>query len=141
MQASVGTKQVALTTRGGDVFVWGLQPDGETTEIPTKVEGLEGSRCKQVVCMHTACMALTERGSIVTWGTGSTGVLGHGSSQAAYTPKTVRDFVLLGGDITSGANVSIRQISAGPSHCAAVSQGLPCSYPSLHVRMQASMPF
>lgn len=107
-------------TRNGRLFVWeslgvgeGILP-GTSTEAPSFVPRyLEGQSA--VVIQHVACgdlftACLTDRGILMTFGSGANGCLGHGNFNEVSQAKIVE--ALLGYEVV--------QVSCGASHILAV---------------------
>ncbi|XP_042194730.1 serine/threonine-protein kinase Nek8 [Callorhinchus milii] len=122
MQVSAGRTQKAGVTRSGRLIMWEAAPMGANSSLPGSteqiqpqfisrfLEGQSGVAIKHVSCgdLFTAC--LTDRGIIMTFGSGSNGCLGHGTFNDVTQPKIVE--ALLGYEIA--------QVSCGASHVLAV---------------------
>ncbi|CAK8692248.1 unnamed protein product [Clavelina lepadiformis] len=121
-QAAVSRTKKACVTENGRLVMWEANSGttlpgafGDSQNIPSftprYMEGQSGVNIKQVVCgdLHTAC--LTDRGILMTFGSGSNGCLGHGSFQDMDRPTIVES--LLGFELT--------QIACGSYHMLAVS--------------------
>ncbi|XP_075928874.1 serine/threonine-protein kinase Nek8-like isoform X1 [Petromyzon marinus] len=124
LQVAVGRTQRAGVTRSGRLIVWEASPGtvgdaalpGSVGSVQPQLvsrflEGQSGVTIQHVSCgdLFTAC--LTDRGILMTYGSGSSGCLGHGSYSDVAQPKIVE--ALLGYEIT--------QMSCGMSHVLAVS--------------------
>uniref|UniRef100_A0A8C5PJ75 Serine/threonine-protein kinase Nek8 n=1 Tax=Leptobrachium leishanense TaxID=445787 RepID=A0A8C5PJ75_9ANUR len=124
VQVSSGRTQKAGVTKSGRLIMWEAPPIGAgSPSIPGSIEhaqpqfisrfleGQSGVTIKHVSCgdLFTAC--LTDRGIIMTFGSGSNGCLGHGSFNDVTQPKIVE--ALLGYEIV--------HVSCGASHILAVS--------------------
>ncbi|XP_075928824.1 serine/threonine-protein kinase Nek8-like isoform X1 [Petromyzon marinus] len=124
LQVAVGRTQRAGVTRSGRLIVWEASPGtvgdaalpGSVGSVQPQLvsrflEGQSGVTIQHVSCgdLFTAC--LTDRGILMTYGSGSSGCLGHGSYSDVAQPKIVE--ALLGYEIT--------QMSCGMSHILAVS--------------------
>ncbi|XP_061418169.1 serine/threonine-protein kinase Nek8 isoform X1 [Lethenteron reissneri] len=124
LQVAVGRTQRAGVTRSGRLIVWEASPGtvgdaalpGSVGSVQPQLvsrflEGQSGVTIQHVSCgdLFTAC--LTDRGILMTYGSGSSGCLGHGSYSDVAQPKIVE--ALLGYEIT--------QVSCGMSHVLAVS--------------------
>ncbi|KAG8450816.1 hypothetical protein GDO86_003183 [Hymenochirus boettgeri] len=124
VQVSAGRTQKAGVTKSGRLIMWEATPIGTgTPSLPGSIdhaqpqfisrflEGQSGVTIKHVSCgdLFTAC--LTDRGIIMTFGSGSNGCLGHGNFNDATQPKIVE--ALLGYEIA--------HVSCGASHVIAVS--------------------
>uniref|UniRef100_A0A8C5RMK5 non-specific serine/threonine protein kinase n=1 Tax=Laticauda laticaudata TaxID=8630 RepID=A0A8C5RMK5_LATLA len=120
VQVSTGRTQKAGVTKSGRLVMWEPPPfgmaggpslPGATEQLQPQfvcrfLEGQSGVTIKHVACgdLFTAC--LTDRGIVLTFGSGSSGCLGHGAF-----PKIVE--ALLGYEIT--------QAACGASHALALS--------------------
>nr|CAB3264292.1 serine/threonine-protein kinase Nek8 [Phallusia mammillata] len=121
VQATIGRTKKACVTNNGRLIMWEATAGsalpgalGDSQNIPSFVprfmEGHSGVSIKQVVCgdLHTAC--LTDRGILMTFGSGSNGCLGHGTLQDIEKPTIVEK--LLGCELL--------QIATGSYHMLAV---------------------
>lgn len=93
-----GSGHSAAIASNGELYTWGLgeygrlgHGDAITQLKPKLVEGLIGQRVIQVACgsRDAQTMALTENGSVYSWGDGDFGKLGRGGSDGCYTPLLV----------------------------------------------------
>ncbi|XP_063002477.1 serine/threonine-protein kinase Nek8 [Elgaria multicarinata webbii] len=125
VQVSTGRTQKAGVTRSGRLIMWEPPPlgtaggpslPGSTEQLRPQfvcrfLEGQSGVTIKHVACgdLFTAC--LTDRGIVLTFGSGSSGCLGHEAFADVSQPKIVE--ALLGYEIT--------QVACGASHVLAVS--------------------
>ncbi|XP_074244556.1 serine/threonine-protein kinase Nek8 isoform X3 [Saimiri boliviensis] len=125
VQVAAGRTQKAGVTRSGRLILWEAPPlgAGGGTLLPGAVEqpqpqfisrfleGQSGVTIKHVACgdFFTAC--LTDRGIIMTFGSGSNGCLGHGSLTDISQPTIVE--ALLGYEMV--------QVACGASHVLALS--------------------
>ncbi|XP_071994372.1 serine/threonine-protein kinase Nek8 isoform X1 [Engystomops pustulosus] len=124
VQVSAGRTQKAGVTKSGRIIMWEAPPIGAgASSLPGSIEhsqpqfisrfleGQSGVTIKHVSCgdLFTAC--LTDRGIIMTFGSGSNGCLGHGNFNDVTQPKIVE--ALLGYEIV--------HVSCGASHVLAVS--------------------
>ncbi|XP_036005914.1 serine/threonine-protein kinase Nek8 isoform X1 [Fundulus heteroclitus] len=123
LQVSLGRTQKMGVTKSGRLITWEAPSavSGETS-LPGAVdqmqppfisrflEGQSGVTIKSVSCgdLFTTCM--TDRGIIMTFGSGSNGCLGHGNFNDVTQPKIVE--ALLGYELV--------QVSCGASHVVAV---------------------
>ncbi|XP_065070111.1 serine/threonine-protein kinase Nek8-like [Rhopilema esculentum] len=119
---SVGRTLKLGVTGNGRVFSWENQVSAETlisvdsyldggkpTEsvlVPKLLEGLSGVTITQVSCGDLFAAVLTDRGMLLTFGSGSHGCLGHGGNTDATKPKIIE--ALLG--------YSVVQLSCGAAH-------------------------
>ena len=93
-----GSGHSAAIASNGELYTWGLGEYGRlghgdtTTQLkPKLIEALVGQRVIQVACgsRDAQTMALTEDGSVYSWGDGDFGKLGRGGSDGCYTPLLV----------------------------------------------------
>ncbi|MED6263280.1 Serine/threonine-protein kinase Nek8 [Characodon lateralis] len=123
LQVSLGRTQKMGVTKSGRLITWEAPSvvSGETSLpgvvdqmqplfISRFLEGQSGVTIKSVSCgdLFTTCM--TDRGIIMTFGSGSNGCLGHGNFNDVTQPKIVE--ALLGYELV--------QVSCGASHVLAV---------------------
>ncbi|XP_060071044.1 serine/threonine-protein kinase Nek8-like [Ylistrum balloti] len=120
-QVSTGRSQRAAITKNGRLFVWeasvgtdNLMPgatEGQSLGfIPRYLEGQSAVNLQHVSCgdLFTAC--LTDRGILMTFGSGANGCLGHGNYNDVVQAKIVES--LLGYEVV--------QVSCGATHVLAV---------------------
>ncbi|KAM9801556.1 serine/threonine-protein kinase Nek8 [Neosynchiropus ocellatus] len=123
LRVSLGRTQKMGVTKSGRLLTWEAPSVGSgETSLPGAVEqmqpqfisrfleGQSGVTIKSVSCgdLFTTCM--TDRGIIMTFGSGSNGCLGHGNYNDVTQPKIVE--ALLGYELV--------QVSCGASHVLAV---------------------
>uniref|UniRef100_A0AAR2JXU0 Serine/threonine-protein kinase Nek8 n=1 Tax=Pygocentrus nattereri TaxID=42514 RepID=A0AAR2JXU0_PYGNA len=123
LQVSLGRTQKMGVTKSGRLITWEAPSVGSgEASLPGAVEqmqpqfisrfleGQSGVTIKSVSCgdLFTTCM--TDRGIIMTFGSGSNGCLGHGNFNDVTQPKIVE--ALLGYELV--------QVSCGASHVLAV---------------------
>ncbi|KAL4236853.1 Serine/threonine-protein kinase Nek8 [Mactra antiquata] len=122
VEVSAGRTQKAAVTKNGRLFNWespGVGTDSllpgsldSTTPayIPRFLEGQSAVAIQHVACgdLFTAC--LTDRGILMTYGSGANGCLGHGNLNDVTQAKIVE--ALLGYEVV--------QVSCGASHVMAV---------------------
>ncbi|XP_077578875.1 serine/threonine-protein kinase Nek8 [Stigmatopora nigra] len=123
LQVSLGRTQKMGVTKSGRLITWeaplvgspeaslpGVVDQMQPHFISRFLEGQSGVTIKSVSCgdLFTACM--TDRGIIMTFGSGSNGCLGHGNFNDVTQPKIVE--ALLGYELV--------QVSCGASHVLAV---------------------
>ncbi|XP_060602360.1 serine/threonine-protein kinase Nek8-like [Ruditapes philippinarum] len=122
VEVSAGRTQKAAVTKNGRLFNWespGVGADSlipgslDTTTpgfIPRFLEGQSAVAIQHVACgdLFTAC--LTDRGILMTYGSGANGCLGHGNLNDVTQAKIVE--ALLGYEVV--------QVSCGASHVLAV---------------------
>lgn len=86
---------------GEVVYVNPLSLDSKNESTPTLVEGLRGAKVSSIAAGVYHSMAITNEGTLFSWGRGWYGQLGHGSSRNLASPKRVwvpetgDDFVLM----------------------------------------------
>ena len=83
----------------GAVWSWGLggdgrlgHGDGQNQLLPKKVEALAGRRVIAVSAGAGHNLALTADGTVLSWGNGAYGKLGHGDAQEQPLPKKIEAF-------------------------------------------------
>ncbi|XP_019723785.1 serine/threonine-protein kinase Nek8 isoform X1 [Hippocampus comes] len=123
LQVSLGRTQKMGVTKSGRLIAWEAPSVGSAElSLPGAVEqmqpqfisrfleGQSGVTIKSVSCgdLFTACM--TDRGIVMTFGSGSNGCLGHGNFNDVTQPKIVE--ALLGYELV--------QVSCGASHVLAM---------------------
>lgn len=123
VEVSAGRTQKAAVTKNGRLFTWESPGVGSESMLPgsldhTAIPGfvpkfLEGQSA--VAIQHVACgdlftACLTDRGILMTYGSGANGCLGHGNLNDVTQAKIVE--ALLGYEIV--------QVSCGASHVLAV---------------------
>ncbi|XP_015606913.1 E3 ubiquitin-protein ligase HERC2 isoform X2 [Cephus cinctus] len=93
-----GSGHSAAIASNGELYTWGLgeygrlgHGDTNSQLRPKLVEALVGQRVIQIACgsRDAQTMALTEDGSVYSWGDGDFGKLGRGGSDGCYTPLLV----------------------------------------------------
>ncbi|XP_040099850.1 serine/threonine-protein kinase Nek8 isoform X4 [Oryx dammah] len=125
VQVAAGRTQKAGVTRSGRLILWEAPPLGagggallpgaveqqQPQFVSRFLEGQSGVTIKHVACgdLFTAC--LTDRGIIMTFGSGSNGCLGHGGLNDISQPTIVE--ALLGYEMV--------QVACGASHVLALS--------------------
>ncbi|CAG5116155.1 unnamed protein product [Candidula unifasciata] len=121
VQVSSGRTQRAAVTKHGRLFVWESQSLAESllpgataavtpSFVPRYLEGQTAVTIQHVACgdLFTAC--LTDRGILMTFGSGLHGCLGHGNYKDVSQAKIVE--ALLGYEVV--------QVSCGSAHILAV---------------------
>ncbi|XP_058020266.1 serine/threonine-protein kinase Nek8 isoform X3 [Ahaetulla prasina] len=125
VQVSTGRTQKAGVTKSGRLVMWEPPPfglvggpslPGATEQLHPQfvcrfLEGQSGVTIKHVACGDLFTVCLTDRGIVLTFGSGSSGCLGHGAFVDVSQPKIVE--ALLGYEIT--------QAACGASHVLALS--------------------
>ncbi|XP_032072097.1 serine/threonine-protein kinase Nek8 isoform X2 [Thamnophis elegans] len=125
VQVSTGRTQRAGVTKSGRLVMWEPPPfgtaggpslPGATEQLQPQfvcrfLEGQSGVTIKQVACGDLFTVCLTDRGIVLTFGSGSSGCLGHGGFADVTQPKIVE--ALLGYEIA--------QAACGASHVLALS--------------------
>ncbi|KAG9331068.1 hypothetical protein JZ751_020289 [Albula glossodonta] len=123
LQVSLGRTQKMGVTKAGRLITWEAPSVGSgepslpgTVEqmqpqfISRFLEGQSGVTIKSVSCGDLFATCMTDRGIIMTFGSGSNGCLGHGNFNDVTQPKIVE--ALLGYELV--------QVSCGASHVLAV---------------------
>lgn len=122
VEVSAGRTQKAAVTKNGRLFNWespgvgteslipGAFESASMSYIPKFLEGQSAVAIQHVACgdLFTAC--LTDRGILMTYGSGANGCLGHGNLNDVTQAKIVE--ALLGYEVV--------QVSCGASHVLAV---------------------
>ncbi|XP_034280413.1 serine/threonine-protein kinase Nek8 [Pantherophis guttatus] len=125
VQVSIGRTLKAGVTKSGRLVMWEPPPfgmvggpslPGATEQLHPQfvcrfLEGQSGVTIKHVACGDLFTVCLTDRGIVLTFGSGSSGCLGHGAFVDVSQPKIVE--ALLGYEIT--------QAACGSSHVLALS--------------------
>eukprot|EP00026_Physarum_polycephalum_P001398 Phypoly_transcript_01399.p1 GENE.Phypoly_transcript_01399~~Phypoly_transcript_01399.p1 ORF type:complete len:917 (+),score=105.43 Phypoly_transcript_01399:210-2960(+) len=95
---SAGNMYSALLTKDGKVLSWGEGCSGKLGHgnedsflIPTEIAKLRGKKIVQVACGGEFCLALSDKGQVFSWGSGSDGCLGVGSTflDNMYEPQCI----------------------------------------------------
>ncbi|XP_022248106.1 serine/threonine-protein kinase Nek8-like isoform X2 [Limulus polyphemus] len=117
---SLGRTQMAGLTRDGRVVLWKTKEKEDTTGTtqakisisdssvfyPVFLEEKAGVHIVQIVCGNLFTLLLTDRGILLSFGSGSNGCLGHGDYNDVSQPKIVEE--LLG--------VDVKAVACGSSH-------------------------
>lgn len=114
-QVSAGGSNCAVVTESGDVYSWGYGVLGHGREVsftktPKKIQEFDNidEPVARVCCGPDYMTVITDSGSLYTWGRGSFGRLGLGSTEDQWIPKKVP----LPGEVI--------EISCGLDHMAAI---------------------
>ncbi|TNN62103.1 Serine/threonine-protein kinase Nek8 [Liparis tanakae] len=123
LQVSLGRTQKMGVTKSGRLITWeapsvgsgeaglpGVVEQMQPQFISRFLEGQSGVNIKSVSCGDLFTICMTDRGIIMTFGSGSNGCLGHGNFNDVTQPKIVE--ALLGYELV--------QVSCGASHVLAV---------------------
>lgn len=112
-----GSGHSAAIASNGELYTWGLGEYGRlghgdiATQLkPKLVEALVGQRVVQIACgsKDAQTIALTEDGSVYSWGDGDFGKLGRGGSGGCYSPLLIERLNGLGVvQIECGAQFSL----------------------------------
>mmetsp|Transcript_32287 Transcript_32287/g.55841 ORF Transcript_32287/g.55841 Transcript_32287/m.55841 type:complete len:1231 (-) Transcript_32287:173-3865(-) len=114
-QVSCGEEHAAFIALNGYVYCMGSNAAGRLgigdqnltqCSSPCLVEGLTSYRCIDVSCGWGHTVAVTEDGSVFSWGVGDYGALGTGNTDTQWTPTQVR------------VPKVARQVSCGSRHTA-----------------------
>jgi alpha-tubulin suppressor-like RCC1 family protein len=105
-----GAYHTMALTQSGEVYTWGSNylgqigfGDNKMNLIPTKVKGLDENEIKMISCGFNHSMALTESGSVYSWGYNRFGQLGFGNKKYSNTPKQIEMKDIIIDKITCGA--------------------------------------
>lgn len=122
IQVATGRTQKAAVTKNGRLFVWesvGIGTDNllsnsldpnVPTFVPRYLEGQAAVTIQHVACGDLFVACLTDRGILMTFGSGANGCLGHGNYNDITQAKIVE--ALLGYEVS--------HVSCGASHVLAV---------------------
>ncbi|XP_067928764.1 serine/threonine-protein kinase Nek8-like isoform X2 [Watersipora subatra] len=113
IEVSCSRNQRAAVTQSGTMFVWESAPFGMDTEypyIPRLLEGQSAVSIQHVSCGDLFIACVTDRGILMTFGSGANGCLGHGDNLDIAQAKIVE--ALLGYEVI--------KVSCGPMHIMAV---------------------
>ena len=116
---SCGETHVFALTNEGKLYGWGsnengrlgVGPEVQDSTIPTEINLLHPVRQVHAGNRHSACV--DEGGSVYTWGCGSNGRLGHGTTDDVYVPTKVVSTVLT-------KHVRVVRAKCGVSHTCAL---------------------
>ena len=93
----------------------GIGRNASMVTEPTLVDSIQHITISKIVCSKNSTLALTEGGSLYSWGSSKDGVLGIGSTKEdQFNPMKVTQF----GD--DGEVTTVLDVSAGKSHAAAI---------------------
>lgn len=125
-QVSAGNAHVIALTDNNDVYVWGANGFGQLglgidtgsggsdstnrRQVPTKLDFNFDGKIVQVMAFGSSTMALTDQGSIYSWGRNEFGQLGLGNTSQQNSPEK----------ITAISNVA--KIASGDTHALALTQ-------------------
>ncbi|KAK8941809.1 Ultraviolet-B receptor UVR8 [Platanthera guangdongensis] len=130
VMVSAGYHHSAAVTEDGSLFTWGNNSCGQLglgkraqsiVSTPTKVDSLDGIYIKMIALGSEHSIAVTNEGSVMSWGSGGAGRLGHGHqssilgfsfSSSEYTPRLIKNL----------EGVKIKKVSAGMLHSACVDE-------------------
>jgi alpha-tubulin suppressor-like RCC1 family protein len=116
---SAGDMHSLVTTGKGEIWsfgagVYGTLGHGGTGNevVPRLIAALNHMVVKQVAAGYAHSMVLTRDGDVFTWGSGSSGQLGHGNTDDQYLPKRVEGFTNVT-DIAVAAAHSLAVVGGG----------------------------
>jgi hypothetical protein len=123
VSAKCGYNHTLCLDEDGSVYSWGYGKDGalghdnfENIPTPKKIEffAKNNIKIKSIECGDYFTLALTEDGTVYTWGHNNYGQLGLGriSQQLKVNKPTKIDF----------GNKKVKQLFAGEDHCACVTE-------------------
>lgn len=120
-QIACGGLHTAAVTDAGTVYTWGdarahqlgYQPHGFTNQpVPHLVESLEGvAFIVSIACGQSHTVALTDKGSLISWGSSKWGQCGQSDRQVVKTPRKIR---------MDDPTVKFTEVSCGDKHTAAL---------------------
>jgi alpha-tubulin suppressor-like RCC1 family protein len=120
-QIACGGLHTAAVTDAGTVYTWGdarahqlgYQPHGFTNQpIPHLVESLDGvAFVVSIACGQSHTVALTDKGSLISWGLSKHGQCGHNDRQVVKAPRKIR---------MEDPTVKFTEVSCGDKHTAAL---------------------
>ena len=118
---SCGVEHNIVLSSSNEAFSWGQNEGGQcafppTLKIianPTKIKSLSKENIIKVTCGVEHSLALTDKGSVYSWGKTQDGVLGYESkNESEYIPKTIPFF--------STNSIFVKDISTGSLHNIAI---------------------
>eukprot|EP01132_Coremiostelium_polycephalum_P004737 gene4737-5913_t len=100
---AAGYAHTLILKKSGDLYSFGLGEYGQlghgsyqSKSVPTRVEinyeiaGIHhGGKIKQIACGYAHSVFCTDNGEVYSWGQGSKGQLGHGSTEDVQRPKLI----------------------------------------------------
>ncbi|XP_078441246.1 ultraviolet-B receptor UVR8-like isoform X2 [Wolffia australiana] len=129
-QVFAGYHHSAAVTDNGKLFMWGKNSSGQLglgrnsgsfVSAPTKLDSLAGMHIETVALGSQHSIAVTDNGSVLSWGAGALGRLGHGArsgimgflgSSSEYTPRLIKNF----------EELKVTKIAAGLLHSACIDE-------------------
>ncbi|KAH0465637.1 hypothetical protein IEQ34_005740 [Dendrobium chrysotoxum] len=120
VEVATGLNFTVILTKEGDVFTCGSNTHGQLGHgdnldrpTPTKVESLEGvGQVVQVAAGASYSFALTNDGTVYSFGSCSNFCLGHGDQHDELLPKAIKSF--------NRKNIHVVRVSAGDEHAVAL---------------------
>ncbi|KAJ0976031.1 hypothetical protein J5N97_017996 [Dioscorea zingiberensis] len=130
VQISAGYHHSSAITEDGDLFTWGNNSSGQLglgrradsiVSTPTRVDCLVGIKVSKVALGSEHSIAITDEGSVLSWGAGGSGRLGHGHqssilgfsmSSSEYTPRLIKNF----------EGTKVKRVAAGMLHSACIDE-------------------
>jgi alpha-tubulin suppressor-like RCC1 family protein len=116
--AAAYSHSVALTSTGAMV-AWGDNTDGElgdgthtNRELPVEVKAPKNTKAVRIAAGAFYSLARTSTGALLSWGAGSTGVLGDGTFNNSDRPVHVK--------LPTGDKVTAMGAGSNAFHCLAV---------------------
>lgn len=129
-QISAGYHHSSAITDDRKLFSWGSNSSGQlglgkrTASIvstPTRVDSLLDFNIQVIALGSEHSIAVTDEGNVLSWGSGSSGRLGHGHqssilgfsfSSSEYTPRLIKKF----------EGIKVKKVAAGMMHTACISE-------------------
>jgi alpha-tubulin suppressor-like RCC1 family protein len=119
---SGGCNHSVVINRIGQIFTFGYNGygqlghgDTDRRHSPTVVRSLQGLQVIAVAAGQHHTMALTNDGSVFTWGIGTYGVLGHGDEKNSTVPRVIGN-LSRGAALAAGAVHSLVVTADGRLH-------------------------
>lgn len=92
-----GSFHTLAITESGTVLSWGCSfhgqlghGDNKDVKAPTEIAALSNSYTIKVACGEQTSAAITQDGSVYTWGNGAHGNLGHNDTRDRHTPTVIQ---------------------------------------------------
>ncbi|XP_022841811.1 ultraviolet-B receptor UVR8-like [Olea europaea var. sylvestris] len=109
----------AFSESQSQVYSWGWGDfgrlgHGNSSDLfsPQPIQSLQGLHIKQIACGDSHCLAVTMKGEVLSWGRNQNGQLGLGTTEDSLLPQKIEGF----------QGISVKMITAGAEHTAAVTE-------------------